>query len=86
MHAVGVAQETAVSRSSGGGEAGSTVGVVAQLVPFHDSANVVVLSTVVVEPTATHADAEVHATPASCSDGPVQPVPQPVAVVPPLAC
>jgi hypothetical protein len=44
------------------------VGVVAQPVPFQDSANVVVLWLVEAEPTASHADAEAHATAASVVD------------------
>jgi hypothetical protein len=62
------------------------VGVVAQLVPFHDSANVVMLALLVVEPTASHADAEAHATPASVCEKSTHPdshVPSPVYV---LAC
>jgi hypothetical protein len=39
------------------------VGVVAHLVPFQDSANVVLSWKVSVKPTVSHADAEAHATP-----------------------
>ena len=68
-HAVGVVHETALSSSSGGVGAGLAVGVVAQLVPFQDSANVVVVLWVVsVEPTASHPDAEAHPTLASVRD------------------
>jgi hypothetical protein len=51
------------------------VGVVAQLVPFQDSANVVVLWRESVEPTASHADAKPHATPASVREKKAHSVP-----------
>jgi hypothetical protein len=83
---VGVVHETPVSQSSGGGGAGSTVGVVVHPVPFQDSANVVSPWTVTVEPTASQAAAEAHATPESWVEGPVHTVAHALPIVLSLAC
>jgi hypothetical protein len=62
------------------------VGVVAQLVPFQDSANVVLPWDVSVEPTASHADAEAHATPARARERSGQTVPHALDRTEGLAC
>jgi hypothetical protein len=84
-HARGAVHETAVSLSSDGAGGGLAVGVVVQLVPFQDSANVVPTD-VSVEPTASHVDAEAHATPTSVRDSSAQAVPHPPERAEGLAC